>query len=86
MKQFLVVDNLKLRIGYGLAGNQNGIDSYTTLRLVRPNGVVPVGSSQMVSIGELRNTNPDLKWEVKHNFNAGFDLALFSNRLLLLSF
>ncbi|WP_455672290.1 SusC/RagA family TonB-linked outer membrane protein [Phocaeicola sp.] len=83
MKQLPQINNLKIRVGYGLAGNQSGIDSYTTLRLVRPNGVVPVGSSQVVSVGELRNTNPDLKWEVKHNFNAGFDLALLGNRLLL---
>lgn len=43
---------------------------------------MPVGSAPVVSLSELRNTNPDLKWEVKHNFNAGFDLALFANRLL----
>lgn len=83
MKQLSQVNNLKIRIGYGLAGNQSGIDSYTTLRLAQPNGVVPVGSSQVVSLTELRNTNPNLKWEVKHNLNAGVDLALFGNRLLL---
>ena len=49
MKRIPLVDNLKLRVGYGLAGNQNGIDSYTTLRLVRPNGVVPVGNSAVVT-------------------------------------
>ena len=82
MKRFSLVNNLKVRVGYGLAGNQSGINSYTTLRLAQPNGVVPVGSAPVVSLSELRNTNPDLKWEVKHNFNAGFDLALFANRLL----
>ena len=79
MKQFPVIDNLKFRIGYGLAGNQSGIDSYTTLNLVKPNGVVPVGNSAIVSLGDLRNTNPDLKWEVKHTFNTGFDIALFGS-------
>ena len=83
MKQLPMVDNLKFRIGYGLAGNQSGIDSYTTLNLVKPNGVVPVGNSAVVSLGDLRNTNPDLKWEVKHTFNTGIDVALFGNRLLL---
>ena len=83
MKQLPLVDNLKFRIGYGLAGNQSGIDSYTTLNLVKPNGVVPVGNSAVVSLGDLRNTNPDLKWEVKHTFNTGIDVALFGNRLLL---
>ena len=83
MKRIPRVDNLKLRVGYGLAGNQNGIDSYTTLGLVRPNGVVPVGNSAVVTLGEMQNINPDLKWEVKHTFNAGADLGMFGNRLLL---
>ena len=83
MKRLPVIDNLKFRIGYGLAGNQSGIDSYTTLSLVKPNGVIPVGNSAAVSLGDLRNTNPDLKWEVKHTFNTGIDLAMFGNRLLL---
>ena len=83
MKRIPLVDNLKLRVGYGLAGDQNGIDSYTTLGLVRPNGVVPVGNSAVVTLGEMQNINPDLKWEVKHTFNAGADLGMFGNRLLL---
>lgn len=83
MKQFSWIDNLKLRVGYGLAGNQGGIDSYTTMNLVRPNGVAPVGNSPVVTYETLRNINPDLKWEVKHTFNAGLDVGLYGNRLLL---
>lgn len=83
MKRFSWLDNLKLRVGYGLSGNQNGIDSYTALRLVKPNGVVPIGSAPTVTLAELSNTNPDLKWEVKHTLNAGIDVALLGNRLLL---
>ena len=82
MKLYPQVNDLKFRIGYGLAGNQNGIDSYTTLGLVKPNGIVPVGSTAAVSLTEFRNTNPNLKWEVKHTFNTGFDLALYNNRVL----
>lgn len=83
MKQFRSVDNLKLRVGYGLAGNQGGIDSYTTMALVRPNGVAPVGNAPLVTFESMKNVNPDLKWEVKHTFNAGFDLSMYGNRLLL---
>ena len=83
MKQITWIDNLKLRLGYGLAGNQGGIDSYTTMNLVRPNGVAPVGNSPVVTYETLRNINPDLKWEVKHTFNAGFDVGFYGNRLLL---
>lgn len=83
MKRFRSVDNLKLRVGYGLAGNQGGIDSYTTMALVRPNGVTPVGNAPLVTYESMKNVNPDLKWEVKHTFNAGFDLSMYGNRLLL---
>ncbi len=51
MKRLPVVDNLKFRIGYGLAGNPGGIDRYTTLNLVKPNGVVPVGDFCRCLIG-----------------------------------
>lgn len=83
MKEITFINDLKVRAGYGLAGNQDGIDSYTTLSLVQPNGVVPVGTSAMVSLSEFHNTNPNLKWEVKRTFNAGFDITMLDNRLLL---
>ena len=85
MKQITWIDNLKLRLGYGLAGNQGGIDSYTTMNLVRPNGVAPVGNSPVVTYETLRNINPDLKWEVKHTFNAGFDVGFYGNLCCCLS-
>ena len=85
MKQITWIDNLKLRLGYGLAGNQGGIDSYTTMNLVRPNGVAPVGNSPVVTYETLRNINPDLKWEVKHTFNAGFDVGFMATVCCCLS-
>lgn len=66
MKRLPVIDNLKFRIGYGLAGNQSGIDSYTTLSLVKPNGVIPGRKLGAVCIGRLaKHESQDLKWEVK---------------------
>lgn len=82
MRSIRYIDNLKLRVGYGLAGNQGGIDSYTTMALVRPNGIAPAGNSTVVTYESLKNRNPDLKWEVKHTFNAGVDLSMWGNRLL----
>lgn len=56
MRRFHLIDNLKLRLGYGLAGNQGGIDSYTTMALVRPNGVTPVGNSPLVTYESLKTS------------------------------
>lgn len=82
MKQFDFLNNLKIRAGYGLSGNQGAIDSYNSLQLVKPNGVVSVGGTPTVTMGVIRNANPDLKWEVKRTVNAGIDVGFFRNRLL----
>lgn len=82
MKSLPLINQLKLRLGYGLAGNQNAIDSYTSLQLVKPNGVVPMGGTPTVTLGTIRNANPDLKWEVKHTFNIGLDAELLNQRIL----
>lgn len=82
MQNQTFIHDMKLNIGYGLAGNQDGIDSYTTMSLVKPNGVTPVGSGTNVSLSTLRNVNPDLKWEVKKIFNIGIDMSMLNGRLL----
>ena len=75
------LDNLKLRVGYGLAGNQGGIDSYSSARYAQPAGIAPVGNEALVTLATLRNVNPDLKWEVKRTFNAGVDAAFLAGRI-----
>ena len=74
---------LKLRTGFGQAGNLGGISAYTTMNTVRQNGIVPVNSSPTVTLGMVRNNNPDLKWETKKTFNIGADIGFFANRLML---
>ena len=74
---------LKLRTGLGQAGNLGGISAYTTMNTVRQTGIVPVKSSPTVTLGMVRNNNPDLKWETKTTFNIGADLGFFANRLML---
>ena len=77
------VSMLKLRTGYGRSGNLGGISSYTTMNLVRQNGIVSVNSSPTVTMGMIRNNNPDLKWETRSTWNIGGDLGLWNNRLVL---
>lgn len=83
MKRFEFINKLKLKVGYGLSGNQNGISSYNTLNLVNPNGVAPVGAAPIVTLGKIRNNNPNLKWEVKRTFNIGAEMGFINNRVLL---
>lgn len=74
---------LVFRTGLGQAGNLGGISAYTTMATVRQTGIVPIMSSPTVTLGTVRNNNPDLKWETKTTFNVGIDLGLFANRLML---
>ncbi len=77
-----VLEDLKVRAGFGIAGNQGGIDNYLTMSTLQPAGIAPVGNDAAVNMATLRNANPDLKWEIKRTFNAGIDVALWHGRLL----
>ena len=77
------VSNAKLRIGYGHSGNLGGIDSYNSMQLIQPNGVVPVWGTNVTTLGIIRNANPDLKWEIKRSFNIGLDLSFWEKRIAL---
>ena len=74
---------LDLRMGYGRSGNLGAISSYLTMKQFMPVGVVSYNGSPTVTLGTLRNSNPDLRWETRSTFNIGTDLGLFNNRLLL---
>jgi TonB-linked SusC/RagA family outer membrane protein len=83
MKPLRWLTKLKLRMGYGRSGNLGGIDSYLSLQLVQPNGVVSMNGAPTTTLGIIRNANPDLRWEIKRTFNVGVDMAFWQNRILL---
>ncbi len=78
-----VLNVLKLRCGYGVSGNLGGIESYNSLQLVKPNGIVSYNGSPTTTLAIARNANPDLKWETRSTFNIGADLGFWHNRLLM---
>lgn len=77
------LSQLKLRTGYGTSGNLGGISSYNSLQLVQQNGVVSYNGSPIVTMGIIRNANPDLKWETRSTFNIGADFGLLNNRIVM---
>ena len=77
------ISALKLRTGYGRSGNLGGISAYTTMNNVQQTGIVPVNNTPTVTLGTIRNNNPDLKWETKSTFNIGGEIGLWHNRLML---
>lgn len=70
-----VIDNLKLRFGYGSTGNQNLADwAYMALLSSKS---TPWGTGVLTA----NNANPDLKWESTDSYNIGLDLNMFHNRI-----
>lgn len=74
LADFTAVKNLKLRLGWGITGNQE----------------FPAGASQQIytivgdNPGRLRRTqleNPDLQWEQTQSINAGLDFSVWKGRI-----
>ncbi|MEO0779692.1 MAG: TonB-dependent receptor, partial [Bacteroidota bacterium] len=66
-----VLDDLRLRVGWGQTGNQEIPNKATQETFqVTQNGV-----------SRVREANPDLKWEVSTQFNVGVDFALADSKL-----
>ena len=81
MKNISWVEDLKLRVGYGVTGNNNFSSSYMANMLgsdafwYLPNG------NWKKSYGKTQNVNPNLGWEEKKEWNFGIDYSLFGGRL-----
>ncbi|WP_346317936.1 SusC/RagA family TonB-linked outer membrane protein [Chitinophaga sp. YIM B06452] len=75
-----VINNLKLRGGYGATGNE-GFDANVATRMYGPDTWWLVDGDWIRTYGVLHNQNKDIRWEVKKEYNIGLDFALFDNRL-----
>ena len=79
LKESKVVDELVLRLTYGVTGSQ-GFSPYQALQMYTYNGMMYVYQSSDV-IGTIMQSmgNPDLKWQKTDAYNAGIDFTLFNN-------
>lgn len=80
MQDIEEINNLKLRVGYGVTGNQ-GIPDYQSLVTLSTGGVYPQDGVYYETYGPSRNPNPNLKWERKAEWNFGLDFGLLQNRI-----
>ncbi|MCM4161604.1 TonB-dependent receptor [Antarcticibacterium flavum] len=74
-------DQLKLRGGYGITGNQQGLYPQSSLSLVGAAGVTYFGGNQITNFNIIQNANEDLRWETKKQTNVGLDFSLLNGRL-----
>lgn len=76
-----VVDELKLRVGYGSSGNQSGLDPYQSLSLYGSSGLYFDNGAWRTAYGVSQNPNPNLRWETTSMFNVGVDFSVFNARI-----
>lgn len=81
MKDVTWLDDLKFRVGYGVTGNQDGLDPYKTLELYGRSGSYYDQGNWYTSYKIAQNANPDLKWEQTSSLNIGLDFSIFKNVL-----
>lgn len=74
------VNDLKLRLGFGVTGNNLGSDLRSVATLTKGGTFLYNGKYENTyTIGQ--NVNPDLRWEKKYEYNFGLDFAFLDNRL-----
>ncbi|MDR1683213.1 MAG: TonB-dependent receptor [Candidatus Symbiothrix sp.] len=74
-----IFSNLRLRLGYGLSGNQN-IPNYSYMTRFGSNR--SLGNSILINDGLFGN--PELRWETQKQFNTGLDVSVLNNRINLI--
>lgn len=83
LKDVTWLDDLKLRLGYGQTGQQEGIGDYayfaTYSTPTNSSAYYPAVGNGVQSIPD--GYNPDLTWETTTTYNVGIDFAFIKNRL-----
>jgi iron complex outermembrane receptor protein len=80
MENISFVDDLKLRVSYGVTGNQE-IDSYKAIALYGSSGFYYQGGNFITQYAPNQNENPNLKWEETAQLDFGIDYYLLGGLL-----
>lgn len=73
------ISNFKLRVSFGITGNQE-IGNYLSLAQLGPSTYV-FGDQRVSGIGPRTVPNPDLKWERAEQMDIGLDIGLRDDRI-----
>ncbi len=82
MEDLDVINELKLRIGWGKLGNQDGLpNNYLAFGQNRYSRVTPTNPLSGPTTYQASIGNPYLTWEITSQTNMGIDLSLINRRL-----
>lgn len=80
MKQQKIFSDMKLRLSYGVTGNDR-IPAYQSLSRTDKTYYSGDNNSVQLGLSPSEISNPDLKWETTYQLNGGLDISMFRNRL-----
>jgi len=76
------LSELKLRVSYGITGNQAGIDNFASRGLwTGGSSYANISGTALPGIGPKQLGNSDLRWEKTAQGDIGLDVGLFNNRI-----
>ena len=79
IKNLAWINELKLRIGYGVTGN-SAVDSYTTMGPLTQYNYV-FNTAPAIGYIPMTMANPSLGWEKTSQINLGLDFSFLKNRI-----
>lgn len=79
-----IVNNAKLRLGYGVTGSQTSVSNYSYLAQYNTS-VYPFGynKNEATALVNLALANPNIHWEEVAQTNIGLDLSFLNSRINL---
>jgi TonB-linked SusC/RagA family outer membrane protein len=80
MKGVSVINNLKLRLGYGVTGNSS-VSPYGTVGAITSSRYNWDKTTGAMGYAPSTLSNPNLSWEKTSQYNIGIDFGLFKGRL-----
>ncbi len=79
LSDFYALNNLKLRLSYGVTGNE-AVKVYKTFTTMKDVQIALGGETNIAMITDQLG-NADLSWESKKSLNFGMDFGFFRNRI-----
>lgn len=80
LKDLSWLNELKLRAGFGVTGNQD-FANYKSMLIMQAKGFFYSNGKWLSSYAPASNANPELAWEKKAEYNVGIDFAILNSRL-----
>lgn len=81
MKKLDWVSNLKLRLSYGVTGNNKGVSEYATIQTIGENVSYPFGGTYIQGFKPGSVVDKNIQWETSHEWNLGLDFGFLRNRI-----